>query len=62
VYLLDEPTAGLHPADVQRLLELLWELTAEGGTVWLATSDPALAAACDRRVHLGGNPPVDSCG
>jgi len=33
LYLLDEPTVGLHYADVQRLLEVLDDLTARGDTV-----------------------------
>jgi excinuclease ABC subunit A len=53
LFVLDDPTVGLHPADVAVLLRLLRRLVDEGATVWLATHDPALAAACDARVHLG---------
>ena len=42
--LLDDPTVGLHPADVQSLLHLIHRLVADGVTVWMATHDPALAA------------------
>jgi len=52
VYLLDEPTAGLHPQDTEQLLSLLRELADEGATVWLTTHDAALAAAADEVVSL----------
>ncbi len=52
VYLLDDPTAGLHPQDTEHLLSLLRELTDEGATVWLATHDASLAAASDHVLPL----------
>ncbi|MEQ1500737.1 MAG: ABC-ATPase UvrA [Myxococcota bacterium] len=53
VYLLDDPTVGLHPQDVGRLVELLRALCDEGATAWLATVDPGLIGAADRVVTLG---------
>jgi excinuclease ABC subunit A len=53
LYVIDDPTTGLHPADVAALLALLRRLVAEGGTVWLATHDEALVLACDAVVRLG---------
>ena len=43
LYVLDEPTIGLHPGDVQRLLALLRRLATAGNTVVLrpSTSTPA---------------------
>lgn len=35
IYVLDEPSAGLHPADVQPLIEVLSALKAEGNTVFV---------------------------
>ncbi len=52
LYVLDDPTIGLHPADVADLLALLRRLTEQGATVWLATHDEALAAACDVQIRL----------
>ena len=52
VFLLDDPTVGLHPADVKHLLALLRALTDDGATVWLATSDPSLAAAADLQTAI----------
>ncbi len=54
LYLLDGPTIGLHPADVATLLTALHGLVDAGGTVWLATHDRALAAACDATVTVAG--------
>ncbi len=60
VYLLDDPSVGLHPEDVAHLLGLLRHLSDEGATVWIATSNPALAAAADARQVLPA--PVDKTG
>jgi len=53
LWLLDEPTVGLHPSDVARLLEALVALRDQGDTVVLAEHDPALIARCDFVVELG---------
>lgn len=53
LYLLDEPTVGLHYADVQRLLEVLDELTARGDTVVTVEHNLDLIANCDWVVDLG---------
>ncbi|HND30742.1 MAG TPA: hypothetical protein PLA94_12115, partial [Myxococcota bacterium] len=53
LYLLDEPSVGLHPSDVEYLLVALRGLVAAGGTVWVVDSDPALLQACHGRLWLG---------
>lgn len=53
LYLLDEPSVGLHPSDVSFLLTALRGLVAAGGTVWIVDPDPALLGACDARLWLG---------
>jgi excinuclease ABC subunit A len=35
IYILDEPTTGLHTADVHKLIEMLMRLCENGNTVWL---------------------------
>ena len=52
-YVLDEPTAGLHPADVHRLTTLLLRLRDQGNTVLVVEHDPTLIAAADHVVDLG---------
>lgn len=54
VFLLDDPTVGLHPEDTAHLLDLLRQLVDQGATVWLATHDDALAAACAVQLACGG--------
>ncbi len=53
LYVLDEPTIGLHPADIQRLLDLLRRLSGAGNTVVVVEHDPAAMAVADYMVELG---------
>lgn len=53
LYLMDEPTRGLHPQDVQHFLSLLDELTEAGGTVILVEHDPRVILHSDWVVDLG---------
>jgi excinuclease ABC subunit A len=53
LYVLDEPTIGLHPGDVQRLLALLRRLATAGNTVVVVEHDPAAMAVADYMVELG---------
>ncbi|MGX9886893.1 excinuclease ABC subunit UvrA [Streptomyces sp. NPDC002276] len=50
---LDEPVTGLHPADVQVLVDAFDALLAAGNTVTLAEHDLHLAAAADWLIDLG---------
>lgn len=52
-YLLDEPTNGLHAADVARLVAVLVSLVERGGTVVAVTHHPEVMAAADWIVELG---------
>ena len=53
LYLLDEPTVGLHYADVQRLLEVLDDLTARGDTVIVVEHNLDVIRNADWVVDLG---------
>lgn len=53
LYLLDEPSVGLHPADVALLVEALRQLADQGGSVLVVEHDPVLLGACDWLVELG---------
>ena len=53
LYVLDEPSIGLHPADVDRLLGLLRKLSDGGNTVVVVEHDPAAMRAADWMVELG---------
>ncbi|OIV36347.1 ABC transporter [Mangrovactinospora gilvigrisea] len=53
LYLLDEPSTGLHPADTEVLMEQLHRLVAAGSTVIVVEHDMAVAAGADHVVDLG---------
>ncbi|GAB3520173.1 excinuclease ABC subunit UvrA [Arthrobacter monumenti] len=53
LYLLDEPTTGLHPADVQLLMKQLNRLIGAGNTVVLVEHDMDVAASADWVIDLG---------
>ncbi len=53
LYVLDEPTAGLHADDTARLVALLRELVDAGNTVLAVEHDPAVLAAADWVIEVG---------
>ncbi|MHB8056156.1 MAG: excinuclease ABC subunit UvrA, partial [Candidatus Aminicenantales bacterium] len=56
LYILDEPTAGLHPADTARLLDLLVELRDNGNTILVVEHDEDMMRAADHLIDLGPGP------
>ena len=53
LYVLDEPSIGLHPRDVGRLVTLLQRLRDAGNTVVIVEHDPATIREADYMVELG---------
>lgn len=53
LYLLDEPTTGLHFADIQKLLDVLHRLTASGNTVLVIEHNPDVIKCADHIIDLG---------
>jgi excinuclease ABC A subunit len=53
MYILDEPSIGLHPRDVHRLTELLQLLRDRGNTVIVVEHDPDVIRAADHVVDVG---------
>ncbi|MFB8387064.1 ATP-binding cassette domain-containing protein [Microbacterium sp. NPDC055910] len=52
-YVFDEPTAGLHPHDIQRMNDLLRQLRDKGNTVLVVEHKPEVIEIADHVVDLG---------
>ena len=53
LYVLDEPSIGLHPRDSRRLVEILQRLRANQNTVVVVEHDPEIIKECDYIIDLG---------
>ena len=53
LYVLDEPTIGLHPRDTRRLVETLLQLRDRGNTVLVVEHDPETIRAADHVIDIG---------
>jgi excinuclease ABC subunit A len=53
LYVLDEPTTGLHGLDVERLVDVLRRLTDAGNTVVVIEHNEQIQKAADRIIELG---------
>jgi excinuclease ABC subunit A len=53
IYLLDEPTTGLHFADIKRLLDVLHRLTSAGNTVLVIEHNMDVIKTADHIIDLG---------
>ncbi len=53
LYILDEPTTGLHPHDIRKLLEVLHRLVDAGNTVVVIEHNPDVVKTADWLIDLG---------
>lgn len=53
LYVLDEPSSGLHPADARRVLAALRSLSGAGNSVLVVEHDPALIEGADWAIEIG---------
>lgn len=53
IYVLDEPSQGLHPSEIENLYQVLLELKSKGNTLILVDHDPYLLKRADWIIDLG---------
>jgi excinuclease ABC subunit A len=53
LYVLDEPTAGMHARDTDKLMEVLYELRDLGNTVVVVEHDPEVIEGADYVIEIG---------
>lgn len=53
VYIIDEPSIGLHPEDIQRINEIILSLKNKGNTVLVVEHDPDVIKIADYIIDLG---------
>jgi len=56
LFVLDEPSVGLHPRDMDRLIAILRRLTDLGNTVVVVEHDEAVMRAADHLIEIGPRP------
>jgi excinuclease ABC subunit A len=56
MFVLDEPSIGLHPRDMQRIVEAIHRLRDAGNTLVVVEHDPAVMLAADRLIDMGPGP------
>ncbi|MEM6987601.1 MAG: excinuclease ABC subunit UvrA, partial [Pseudomonadota bacterium] len=56
LFVLDEPSIGLHPRDLARVAEILRKLRDAGNTLVVVEHDPQLMHAADRIIDMGPGP------
>ena len=53
LYVLDEPTIGLHPQDIDRFVDVLWKLRDRGNTVLVVEHEPRVLERAEHIIELG---------
>src|SRR5471032_2123526 len=56
LFVLDEPSIGLHPRDLNRIVEAMQRLRDAGNTLVVVEHDPAVMLAADRLIDMGPGP------
>jgi excinuclease ABC subunit A len=56
LFVLDEPSVGLHPRDIDRLIAIVRSLTDAGNTVVVVEHDEAMIRAADHVIEIGPEP------
>ncbi|WP_439518055.1 excinuclease ABC subunit UvrA [Hydrogenophaga sp.] len=56
LFVLDEPSVGLHPRDMARIVDAMLRLRDAGNTLVVVEHDPAVMLAADRLIDMGPGP------
>ncbi len=56
LFVLDEPSIGLHPRDMGRIIDAMQRLRDAGNTLVVVEHDPAVMLAADRMIDMGPGP------
>jgi excinuclease ABC subunit A len=56
LFVLDEPSIGLHPRDMARIVDAMKRLRDAGNTLVVVEHDPAVMLAADRLIDMGPGP------
>ncbi|MFM7966612.1 MAG: excinuclease ABC subunit A, partial [Betaproteobacteria bacterium] len=56
LFVLDEPSIGLHPRDLHRIIEVMHKLRDAGNTLVVVEHDPLVMQAADRIIDIGPGP------
>ncbi|MEN9589295.1 MAG: hypothetical protein RLZZ481_1081, partial [Pseudomonadota bacterium] len=56
LFVLDEPSIGLHPRDIHRVVEVMHRLRDAGNTLVVVEHDPQVMIAADRVIDVGPGP------
>ncbi|MEI6116433.1 MAG: excinuclease ABC subunit UvrA, partial [Burkholderiales bacterium] len=56
LFVLDEPSIGLHPRDIHRVVEVMQRLRDAGNTLVVVEHDPQVMIAADRIIDMGPGP------
>ncbi|VAW66585.1 Excinuclease ABC subunit A, dimeric form [hydrothermal vent metagenome] len=56
LFVLDEPSTGLHPRDINRLVQVLHRLRDAGNSLLVVEHDPQIMLAADRILDIGPGP------
>ncbi len=56
LFVLDEPSIGLHPRDMERITQAMQRLKNAGNTLVVVEHDPAVMLAADRMIDMGPGP------
>jgi excinuclease ABC subunit A len=59
LFVLDEPSVGLHPRDMERLISILRRLTDLGNTVVVVEHDEAIMREADNLIEIGPKPGIN---